>query len=110
MKVKLKIDPETLYLVFGVVRTLNFNEITRTRTRADKIRKSMHQELFEMLSKRMVNYSANPNGKLREFEIRYHLASEILNIITNDINYSGIGINEANKLEILKNQLHQKLL
>lgn len=67
----------------------------------------MKIELFEILSKRCIAYSINPNGKKLNMTLKYHLADLVYEILS-DLKYS-FGIYEANKLDMFKNQLHQLL-
>ena len=70
----------------------------------------MHLELFQILSGKCVGYSANPNGKPKTVSLRYHLLNELFELTYSAILYGELGIYEKNKLEILKNQINQKLL
>lgn len=82
------------------------------QTRQAKESKSMKIELFEILSKRCIAYSLNPNGKSLNVTLKYHLANlvyEILSEILRDLRFTPGGIYEANKLDMFKNQLHQLL-
>lgn len=70
----------------------------------------MKVELFEILARRCVSYSSNPNGKPRIITLRYHLAAALLELITSGMKHPSLGIYEQNKIEILKNELHRLLL
>lgn len=102
MKINIKTDPETLFLVHKVVLQ-NTQNLTK-----NKSGKSMVIELFERISKTCISYSANANGKKRSVELRYHLAEKLLELVRTSI--GNFGVYENNKLEIFKNELHQKLL
>lgn len=101
MKVQVSIDPETLFLLHGLVMKAK-QEIKRSSSN------SMIVELFEILAKRCVGYSANPNGKPRSVTIRFHLAEILLECVS--ASQWSFGPFENNKLEMFKNTLHQKLL
>ena len=104
MKISIKTDPETLYLLHRLV--LDAAQTSPGRSSG----KSMRVELFEILARRCVSYSANPNGKPRTITLRYHLAAALLELITTVIKHPSLGIYEKNKLEICKNKLHRLLL
>ena len=78
------------------------------QTRHGKTSKSMKIELFEILSKRCISYSLNPNGKKLNLTLKYHLVDLIYEILTG-LKQSYGGIYEANKLDMFKNELHQRL-
>ena len=104
MKITLKTDPETLFLLQKMVN----NECQMIATNIGrKSGKSMRIELFTLLTQRCFTYSSNPNGKKVQLTLKYHLAALVLEIIISLKN--NFGVFEANKLEILKNDLHQKL-
>ena len=105
MKVSLKTDPETLFLLQKMIN--NECQIVATSI-GRKSGKSMRIELLTLLTQRCFSYSANPNGKKLQLTLKYHLAALIFDIIT-DLKFS-LGVYEGNKLEIFKNDLHQKLL
>ena len=104
MKITLKTDPETLFLLQKMIN--NECQIVATSI-GRKSGKSMRIELLTLLTQRCFSYSANPNGKKLQLTLKYHLAALVLEIIS-DQKFS-LGIYEANKLEIFKNDLHQKL-
>ena len=104
MKLTLKTDPETLFLIHRIVLEKSQNY------KINKCTRSMMVELFEKLSKSCITYTTNPNGKPRTIELRYHLATELLNVVTATLINAHLGTYEHNKVEIFKNQLHQKLL
>ncbi len=104
MKTIIKTDPETLFLLQKLINEqcqMIANDIGR------KSGKSMRIELFTIFTQRCFSYSANPNGKKLQLTLKYHLAALLYEIIT-DLKFS-LGIYEGNKLEIFKNDLHQKL-
>ena len=104
MKISVKTEPETPFLIHRLV--LDSAQTTTGRTSG----KSMKVELFEILSKRCISYSSNPNGKPREISFRYHLADELLKCIIKIMSHPSLGIYEQNKLEMFKNQLFEKLI
>ena len=105
MRLKIKLDPETLFLIHKIIRD-QCQMITQTRQ--SKASKSMKIELFEILSKRCIAYSINPNGKKLNMTLKYHLANLVYEILS-DLRMTPGGIYEANKLDMFKNQLHQLL-
>ncbi|MCC2590338.1 hypothetical protein [Chryseobacterium sp. MFBS3-17] len=104
MKVKIKTDPEALFLAHQIVMYQMYN-LERQRSG-----KSMIIEIWERLGKLCMNYTANPNGKPRTVELRYHLAEKLLSVVTVALMSSRLGTYEANKLEMFKNDLHKVLL
>lgn len=105
MKITIKIDPETLFLLHKVI--LEQTQMIANNVSA-KVAKSMRIELFEILVKRCITYTSKADGKKMSLTIRYHLAEMLYKILC-DLHYS-MGVYEANKLDMFKNQLHQKLL
>lgn len=101
MKITVKVDPETLFLLHGLVMKSK-QDTTRSSSN------SMIVELFEVFAKRCIGYSANPNGKPRSVTIRFHLAKRLLECVSSS--QWSFGPFEHNKLEMFKNTLHQKLL
>jgi len=106
MKITIKIDPETLFLVHSIL-VLKRNVFSTNLT--EKVNKSMTSELFEVITKRCFSYTSNPNGKKISLTIRFHLANFLCDIIMKQ-NKTALGNYEQNKLEMFKNDLHQKLL
>lgn len=104
MKISIKTDPETLFLLQKIVNSQCQITANCVASKADK---SMKIELFTILTQRCFTYSANPNGKKLQITLKYHLAALIFDIIT-DQKFS-LGIYEGNKIEIFKNELHRLL-
>ena len=105
MNVSIKIDPETLFLLHKIISK---SAQMIANTRVQKAEKSMRVELFGIISKRCITYSTNPKGKSLTLTLKYHLADIIWNIL--DAVQWSYGMYEFNKIEMLKNQLHQILL
>jgi len=106
MKITLKIDPETLFLIQSIL-VLKRNIFPRSKE--EKVNQSMTLELFDVISKRCFSYCSNPNGNKLSLGLKFHIASLLLDIILNQ-NKTAFGNYEQNKLEIFKNELHQKLI
>lgn len=105
--IKIKIPPETLFLLHKIENQYsNLTAISST----EKIQKSIRQELFRKLTTSCMNYTKNPNGKPRTIELNYHLAHRLYDDIFFTLEQRVFGFYEANLLEMLKNELHQKLL
>lgn len=103
MKLSIKIDPETLFLL---------HRVTMDKAQSfglEKVEKSLCLELFEIHCRLCFSYSQNPNGKLRTLTLRYHLADKLLQLVKSTLD-KPLGSFEYNKLDMFKNQLHQKLL
>lgn len=103
MKVKLKIAPELLFLLHQLV----LSELQKSKNKVDR---SMKQELFEELYRRCKSYTRNPNGKPRALSLWYHLAECLFSIVMNHHNSPYLGAYENNQLELIKNELHKKML
>ncbi|KMQ70330.1 hypothetical protein ACM44_13005 [Chryseobacterium koreense CCUG 49689] len=73
-----------------------------------KAGKSMRMELFSILTQRCFSYTQNPNGKKLQLTLKYHLAALLYELVTDHNKFTGIY--ENNKIEIFKNELHQKLI
>ncbi len=106
MKIIIKTEPEALILLHKLVNEKRFSY---PRTRIEKANKSLLDDLFEILTKRCFAYQNNANGKKISLSLKYYFASLLYDILI-DQQFSYGGIYERNKLEILKNELHQKLL
>lgn len=104
MKAIIKTDPETLFLLHRIANDQKQGSANNIGAKAVR---SMKIELFTILTQRCFSYTANPNGKKLQLTLKYHLAALLYEIIT-DLKFS-LGIYEGNKLEIFKNDLHQKL-
>lgn len=106
MKINLKLHPDTLVIVHKIA----VNEYHKCNS--SKFDKSLRAELWEILSKKCIAYTNNPNGKPRTISLRYHLASTLQECIDNSllVNMRAIGTYEYNKLIMLQNDLYQKLL
>ncbi len=103
-KIKIKLTPETLFLLHAMMR----NE---TQIIANRGIISQNQELLEILYKKCKNYTQNPTGTTRTLSLWHHQAERIFNIIIENLdNVRNLGVFERNQLETLKNELHQKLL
>lgn len=105
MKITVKTDPETLFLLHKIVNAqcqMIADSIGR------KTGRSMRMELFSILTQRCFSYSQNANGKKLQLTLKYHLAALLYELVTDHNKFSGIY--ENNKIEMFKNELHQKLL
>lgn len=105
MKITLKLEPETLFIIHKIALD-QCQMIAESIGR--KTEKSMRIELFTTLSQRCITYSSNANGKILSLTLKYHLASLLFDLIS-DLRLS-LGVYEGNKIELLKTELHQKLI
>ncbi|MGP1501917.1 MAG: hypothetical protein ACTTJM_09075 [Bergeyella cardium] len=105
MKTKIKITPETLFLAHRIVR-----DACRciARTREEKVRKSIFEELFKILTSRCFTYTNNPNGRELSLTLKFYQMDALFNCLI-IANTSEIGFYEKNKLDMLKNKIHQLL-
>lgn len=106
-KIKIKISPEALFLIQKMEN--KYANFTPTH-RLGKVQKSIRWELFQRLSSACISYSNNPNGKARTLTMSYHLADRLYDDIVFTLSQNALGFYESNMLELLKNELHQKLL
>lgn len=109
MKVTIKTDPETLFLLHKIAN--DQTQVMAASSIETKAMKSMRIELFTILTQRCFSYRKNPNGKKLQLTLKYHLAAMIYEIIL-DYRFSGFGggIYENNKIDLFKTELHPKLL
>lgn len=107
MKITFKIAPDILFFIqkMALKRTQQV-----TKSSLDKFNLSLVKELFEILSKKCISYTSNHNGKDQKISLKYHTAYVLLQILLEEIKCNYLPPYEQNKLEILKNELHQKLL
>lgn len=105
MKVSIKIDPETLFLLHQIINKECQIIATNIGSKSDK---SMRIELFTLFTQRCFSYSQNKNGKKIQLTLKYHLAATLYDLVRYGNKLAGIY--ESNKIEIFKNELHQKLL
>lgn len=105
MKITIKTDPETLFLLHKIANTQTQGTVNSMDAKAMK---SMKIELFTILTQRCFSYSQNPNGKKLQLTLKYHLAFVLQEMILGLRIASGIY--ENNKIDLFKNDLHQKLL
>lgn len=105
MKVSIKTDPETLFLLHHVFKR-GYGSFPKKKH--EKVEFSLMIEVFTQLTNRCMAYQSNPTGKKISMTFKYHLA----NFIWEQLQKSEFnsGIYETNKLEMFKNELHQKLL
>lgn len=108
MKISVKLAPETLFLVHKVL--LDEIQTKPADTRAKKALKSILIELFNVFVKKCISYGNNPNGKSRMVNLKYYQADKLCDILCSLLQSASFGMNEYNKLDMLKNELHQKLL
>lgn len=104
--ISIKFDTDTLSITHKII----CSEYHSCNT--DKFEKSIRAELWDILSKKCISYANNPNGKPRTINLRYHLARVLQDCINNFllVKIRMFGTYEYNKLIMLKNELHQKLL
>ena len=105
MKTKIKIAPETLFLAHRIVRDASQ---CIARTREEKVRKSILEELFKTLTSRCFTYTNNPNGRELSLTLKFYQIDALFNCLI-IANTSEIGFYEQNKLDMLKNKIHQLL-
>lgn len=107
MKTSFKIDPQTLFIIqkMALARTQ-----VVAKSSLDRFNLSLVNELFQTLSKKCISYTANPNGKERKISLKYHMAYVLLQILCEELQRKYLPPYEHNRIDMLKNDLHKKLM
>lgn len=109
MKVSFKIDKDTLYLLNACFGLYRGNDTSHCKNRKDKSDMAMFFEVRSMLAKRW--FSHQETTKPLKFTMPYYLANFLLDFVIYQLtNSTGFGVFERNKMELLRNELHQKLI
>lgn len=108
MIISVKLAPETLFLVHKVL--LYEIQTNPAYTRTKKALKSILIELFNVFVKKCISYGNSPKGRSRTVNLKYYQVDKLCDILCSLLQSPYFGINEYNKLDMLKNKLHQKLL
>lgn len=105
MKITIKVTPEALFLLHGVINNMR-QKIAKSRE--ERVRLSIIQELFQILTSRCIAYTNNTNGKPRTLTLKYYQADCLCRVLC--CFSQKLGIYEQNKIDLIKNELHQKLM
>lgn len=102
MKVSIKIKPETLVLLQRII-------LISCQVANDRFSQSLRSELWEVLTKKCINYTQRPDGKGKKISLRYHIAHTLLVCGREFLQHRGLDAYEENQLQSLLNELDQKL-
>lgn len=109
MTISIKIDSDTLFLMKACFDLYRKNDLSHAKTRDEKSDMYLFFELRKIFEKKAVLHE--PNGKKFKMNFVYYLANKLYDFICHQLQYNvSLGIYERNKIELLRNQLHQKLL
>ena len=108
MKITINIDPETLFLVQKELQNI-YGE-RRFYSMEERVKYSQKLELSEIFTRKCMSYMVSQNGKNRQISLKYHQAYVLYQSILERLNMVGLGVLEWTKFDLLKNQLHQKLM
>ncbi|SDE75425.1 hypothetical protein [Riemerella columbipharyngis] len=107
MKITIKVTPEAMFLLHKIILA-ECQKVAYQRQM--KVKLSIMQELFQSLSNRCIAYTSNPNGKERVLTLKYYQADCLFDILCSRLNGRLYGSYELNTMELIKNELHQKLM
>ncbi len=110
MKITIKIDSDTLFLLKACFDLYRKNDISHTKTREEKSNMYLFFELRNIMAKKALLH--DENKKSLKLSLPYYFASVMYDFICDQLQFNVVafGTYERNKIEILRNQLHQKLL
>lgn len=105
MKITIKVDHEALFILHSLVK----NRV-KIET-AERVSTSILSELYKKITASCLSYQLNPNGKARNITMWYHTANELYALLCSAFVFlPNADIFIKNKIDSLKNQIHQKLL
>jgi len=109
MKVTIKIDGETLFLLNACLGLYRKNDLSHCKDRNDKSYMAIFFEVRDFLAKKAIGN--HEEKKVTKVSFPFYYANTLLDFVENQLQINvALGVFEKNKLELLKNQLHQKLL
>lgn len=109
MKITIKIDSDTLFLLKACFDLYRRYDISHAKTRDEKSNMYLFFELRTIFVKKSLSHIEN--GKSFKLSFPYYLANTLYDFVCNQLQFNvALGIYERNKIEILRNYLHQKLL
>lgn len=109
MTISIKIDSDTLFLMKACFDLYRKNDLSHAKTRDEKSDMYLFFELRKIFEKKAVLHE--PNGKNFKMNFVYYLANKLYDFVCYQLQYNvSLGLYERNKIELLRNQLHQKLL
>ena len=109
MKVTIKIDSDTLFLLKACFDLYRKNDTSHAKTREEKSNMYLFFDLRNIFAKKAISH--DENRKNLKLTLQYYFASVLYDFICDQLQYNvAFGTYERNKIELLRNQLHQKLL
>lgn len=109
MKITMKTDSDTLFLLKACFDLYRKNDISHAKTREQKSAMYLFFELRAVFTRKAV--SCTGNTQTHRISLPYYLANIMYDFICDQLTYNeALGVYERNKIEILRNELHQKLL
>lgn len=109
MKITIKIDSDTLFLLKACFDLYRKNDISDLGTRDEKADRYLFFELRKTFELKAV--SQEKTDKKFRMTFPYYLANKLYDFICHMLQFNeAFGIYERNKIEFLRNDLHQKLL
>ena len=109
MKITIKIDSDTLFLLKACFDLYRKNDISHTKTREEKSNMYLFFQLRKTFELKAV--SQEKTDKKFRMTFPYYLANKLYDFICHMLQFNeALGIYERNKIEFLRNDLHQKLL
>lgn len=109
MKITLKIDSDTLFLLKACFDLYRKNDISDLGTRDEKADRYLFFELRKIFELKAVSHETT--AKKFKMTFPYYLANKLYDFIWWQLQYNtAFGIYERTKMELLRNDLHQKLL
>ena len=109
MKITIKIDSDTLFLLKACFDLYRKNDVSDCETRDEKASRYLFFELRNIFERKVISHEQS--SKKFKMSFPYYFANMMYEFICWQLQYnSGFGIYESNKIELLRNDLHQKLL
>ena len=109
MKITIKIDSDTLFLLKACFDLYRNNDGSHAKTREEKSNMAMFFNLRTTFAKKAITLV--PNGKDFKIKLPYYLANMLYDFVCNQLQLNvAFGIYERTKMELLRNDLHQQLL
>lgn len=109
MKITIKIDSDTLFLLKACFDLYRKNDLSHAKSRHEKSDMYLFFELRKIFELKAV--SLDRTDKKFRMTSPYYLANKLYDFICHMLQFNeAFGIYERNKIEFLRNDLHQKLL
>ena len=109
MKITIKIDSDTLFLLKACFDLYRKNDLSHAKSRHEKSDMYLFFELRKTFELKAV--SQEKTDKKFKMTFSYYLANKLYDFTCHQLQFNeAFGIYERNKIEFLRNDLHQKLL